>query len=402
MTGTLMRFIAGIASLRWRHATFGLRRPGPRFTLTLIYGLPSFLAATGWSLIRFFAAIDYVNGVRACRQAFVSVSFVGGDGCSGFSDVTLYGGRLQICNGIFGMTGVVECAPDDYTVEPEAATVVSCLRSSGVAVLRRPDAIGDCAARFDALIQRLVARAGSLGPHQLQYHPHPANPTGQVLRVHDLGLLEDEQVYNQLASQIELFSEVCRLYLGEPVRCPSSVFLTSDEASPDVLLPWHFDRQHSLKLYVLASAVGEGDGGLLVSPGTHLWGRALADRHVLLGGQLGALSNDVPPALVQQQYKFTGMPGDMIIFDSDCFHMAQQVRPGQVRRVVRLHAHRLPVHKYADAVSGAGMVAGFLLRLLRPWLRKRVRQLGPAAQPAFVRTRPANRRTATLHSGGAK
>lgn len=290
------------------------------------------------------------------------------------------------------MRTTVECASDAYTVEADAHAVLSSLRTSGLAVIRRADPIERCEGRFDALIESLSARAPELGSRRVQHHPHPSNPAGHVLRVHDTGLLKKEDAYNALASHAAMFSEVCRLYLGEPVRCPSAVFLTSDGASPDVLLPWHFDRQHSLKLYVLASRVGDGDGGLLVSPGTHHWARAMADRHVLLGGQLGTLSNDVPHELIRLQFKFTGMPGDMVVFDSDCFHMAEQVRSGQVRRVLRLHAHRLPVHKYVDGVSGAGILSGVVLRMLRPWLRKRVRQLEMASQPAFVRTRGQNLR----------
>ncbi|MBB87547.1 MAG: hypothetical protein CMP06_09640 [Xanthomonadales bacterium] len=289
------------------------------------------------------------------------------------------------------MSQHVDFAAHTYTVEPDVGAVVASLRSWGVAIIRRQEPIPECEQRFDALIEALLARAPEVGAHAIQYHRHPTNLEGQVIRVRDPNLLADEAVYADLTTQSALFEAVCREYLGQPVRCPSAVFLTSDGASADVLLPWHFDRQHSLKLYILASEIGPADGGLLVSPGTHHLARALADRHVLLGGQLGTLANDVPPRLVQSQYKFTGTPGDIIIFDSDCFHMAEQVRIGQRRRVIRLHAHRLPIHKYVDAVSGAGIVSGIVLWALRPWLRRRVRQLNAESQPAFVRTRPVNR-----------
>ena len=169
------------------------------------------------------------------------------------------------------------------------------------------------------------------------------NNSGKVGRYKFDGKLEN--IVKKFGSR--LIEDVTRhYYYPVEVNVCSEVFFTHELASNEDILPWHFDRQESLKFYVNLTDVTRDNGALQYDIGSHREGHLIADNHVLRGVPVGAIPNDIPDEFLRCPQVIEVSAGDLVIFDAAGFHKAGSVNEKCSRMVIRAHSHPLPVAGY--------------------------------------------------------
>lgn len=208
-----------------------------------------------------------------------------------------------------------------------------------------------------------------------EVHKHPLNP-GKVARYQfcaiDASLDAIKRVYSS-----EVIRAVERGYYGDGVNIEScdQIFFTHEVESESDILPWHFDRQESLKFYVNLDDVNEENGAFQYDPGSHRLGHMIANYCIAMGEEVGEIRNDVPDSFLINPVRISVNAGDLVIFDAAGFHKAGSIRSGKERRVMRAHSHPLPIVTYNARVLSSDWFISKILRGLRPLSVKRYRRL---------------------------
>ena len=135
-------------------------------------------------------------------------------------------------------------------------------------------------------------------------------------------------------------------YQGEDAVASDQVFMTHELASDTDILPWHFDRQESLKFYVNLLPVTLDNGAFQYDVGSHREGHLIANNFILQGVPVGQIPNDIPEEFLRNPVVIEVDAGDLVVFDAAGYHKAGSVSLGNERMVIRGHSHPLPVVTY--------------------------------------------------------
>ena len=136
---------------------------------------------------------------------------------------------------------------------------------------------------------------------------------------------------------------ISKLYLDRNHDSNREVFITHDYKHDNGLARngfLHFDRIHTFKYFIYLSDVNENCGPFSIVPKSHTKGKQLRgktsgqyqeqkNRILLDYPELGYTNNDVVQIL--------GNAGDLMIFDTDTFHMGGAVKKGNERLIIRGH-----------------------------------------------------------------
>jgi hypothetical protein len=207
-------------------------------------------------------------------------------------------------------------------------------------------------------------------PGLIKAHKHPLND-GKVLR------LELKEVAGAASKLRDVFANdffsklVSRYYSDSKVAVCEQVFMTHEVESEEDILPWHTDRQESLKFYINLTDVDEGNGAFRYDVGSHREGHLLANYQILSGIAVGKIKNDVPDAFIRNPLVINAKAGDLVVFDAAGYHKAGTVQKGRQRMVARGHSHPLPILGYT---SKPWSVHWWVASILNPfrWLGNRV------------------------------
>ena len=145
--------------------------------------------------------------------------------------------------------------------------------------------------------------------------------------------------YKEIKSTFENkdFLHITKWYLNKNTK-PTEVVITHDYKSGNAkngLL--HYDPKRSLKFFIYLTDVSKDDGPFSVIPKTHHKGKELRESNepnkskiFIDFPQLNYSQNDIIPII--------GNAGDLIIFDSDIFHLGGKVNNGE-RIIIRSHTY---------------------------------------------------------------
>ncbi len=178
-------------------------------------------------------------------------------------------------------------------------------------------------------------------PHEAIFlkHKHATNVNGKVARV------KRKQLDMEFPATKELFGSefmdqiVKSYYAPYDYTLNDDIFITHEKPCETPILPWHYDRQQSLKFFVYLKDTTKKDGAFEYCPGSHREGRYRASYHLLKGVKVKDLPNDIPDDELINPVTIEGKAGDMIIFDPDGFHRGGVVAEGGERMVMRGHSH---------------------------------------------------------------
>jgi len=145
----------------------------------------------------------------------------------------------------------------------------------------------------------------------------------------------------EVFSNVEM-SKISQLYMG-PHNLNSDIFITHDYKHDNGLARngfLHFDRIYTFKFFIYLTDVDEDCGPFSVVPKSHVKGKQLRsqtrgeyeelkNRILLDYPDLGYTSDEVVPIL--------GNAGDLIIFDTDLFHLGGVVKENNKRLIIRGH-----------------------------------------------------------------
>jgi len=123
------------------------------------------------------------------------------------------------------------------------------------------------------------------------------------------------------------------------------IFLTHEQPSEIEILPWHFDRMHSLKFFINLVDVDETHGAFAYDIGSHKEGHFRAYYYMLSGTKVGEIPNDIPIKELHRPTTISAKAGSLVIFDSDGFHKGGLLTEGE-RKIIRGHTHAKPFVKY--------------------------------------------------------
>ena len=138
-------------------------------------------------------------------------------------------------------------------------------------------------------------------------------------------------------------NNISRAYLGHNHDSNREVFITHDYKHDNGLARngyLHFDRIYTFKYFIYLTDVDENCGPFSVVPKSHIKGKQLREntsgayaqlknRILLDYPDLGYTSDEVVPVL--------GNAGDLIIFDTDLFHLGGVVKENNERLIIRGH-----------------------------------------------------------------
>ena len=175
-----------------------------------------------------------------------------------------------------------------------------------------------------------------------EVQPHPTNIDGFVARC-KTNKLSDAFSTTKSIFLSDFLDEVSSLYFETKYLLNDDIFFTHEKESNIPILPWHFDKQQSLKFYINLLDVNEDNGALGYDPGSHREGHFRANYYVLSGTKLGEIPNDIPEQELHNPLTISVNAGDLVIFDPDGFHCGGTVSPGFERKVIRGHSHPLPI-----------------------------------------------------------
>ena len=175
-------------------------------------------------------------------------------------------------------------------------------------------------------------------------HKHPTNEDGMVVRLRREELNEkDFPCIKKVFSSDFMRGVVNKYYSPSSFILNDSIFITHEKPCETPILPWHFDREQSLKFFIYLKETTKNDGAFEYVPGSHREGRYRANYHLATGTPLQQLPNDIPEDEIFNPVTMEGEAGDLIIFDPDGFHRGGIVGEGGERMVMRGHSHPSPV-----------------------------------------------------------
>ena len=136
---------------------------------------------------------------------------------------------------------------------------------------------------------------------------------------------------------------ISKAYLGRSHDSNREVFITHDYKHDNGLARngyLHFDRIYTFKYFIYLTDVNENCGPFSIVPKSHIKGKQLRkditgqyteqkNRILLDYPELGYAAEDVVPML--------GNAGDLMIFDTDLFHMGGVVKENNKRLIIRGH-----------------------------------------------------------------
>lgn len=120
------------------------------------------------------------------------------------------------------------------------------------------------------------------------------------------------------------------------------IFFSEEKKSGSEILPWHFDREQSLKFYFPLSGGLAGEGCLEFDPGSHREGHFRANYFLLAGKKVKDIPNLIPENELHSPIVVESEPGDLIVFDADGFHRAGPIKSSSQRIILRGHTHVFP------------------------------------------------------------
>ena len=169
---------------------------------------------------------------------------------------------------------------------------------------------------------------------------------GTVVRVSKSALKHEQPEAYDFFNQ-ELMNQVAKAFFDKhPFDLNDEVFFTDETGQGQSLLPWHFDREHSLKFYLPLTQLSDGGGALEFDKGSQREGHFRANFYKLKGIPTRNIPNDIPESEIRIPVQVKLNPGDLIIFDSDCFHRVCVLENGHPRKIIRGHTHSLPRNSY--------------------------------------------------------
>ena len=181
---------------------------------------------------------------------------------------------------------------------------------------------------------------------------HPINEGGFVARGKTKHLSEKFKLTKSIFSSDFIKSLTIKCF-GEKSLVCDEVFFTYERESKFSILPWHFDRQQSLKFYINLIDVDESNGAFEYDIGSHREGHFRANYYILSGVKVGKIPNDIPNSELHNPTIIRASAGDLIIFDPGGFHKAGTINEGLERKVIRGHSHpilsRGPKARWLDA-----------------------------------------------------
>lgn len=186
----------------------------------------------------------------------------------------------------------------------------------------------------------------------IDIHKHPQN-NGKVGRYLTNSISKDsidlkDTFINDFTEQIAR-----EYYSGSKVKLCDELFLTHELPSETDILPWHFDRQESLKFYLNLTDVDITNGAFQYDIGSHREGHLIANQFLMKGTSVFQIPNDVPDEFLRNPVVVDASAGDMIIFDSAGFHKAGKIDEGKERMVIRGHTHPDPMPAFKSKIFSA-------------------------------------------------
>ncbi len=175
---------------------------------------------------------------------------------------------------------------------------------------------------------------------------------GQVAKCKTVNMTEDVKAIKSTFTS-DFMRKVAEGYFGVDCEINDDIYLTHDLPSKKQILPWHFDRQQSLKFYINLVNVSKRNGSLEYDIGSHREGHFRANYYVLSGVEIKNIPNDIPAEELHNPTVIAVNAGDLIIFDPDGFHKGGVVSVGYERKVIRGHAHPIPIRGYNSRLFDA-------------------------------------------------
>lgn len=230
---------------------------------------------------------------------------------------------------------------DDITLSKDAPTedILALLKKYGVAKLSGwldEDIVA--ALRCE---QEAVYESGGAGVSNMDYS------RGRFAR-----LKRRELIVEQFPTITKVFAdprmeEVARHYIGDEFLLNEEIFVSDDDPSDLEIVPIHYDKIWMFKFYFYLADTTREDGAFSLIPGSQLLGRSIREFYISRGMPLIEQPNkSVLPAGLPKPLTIEGMAGDLIIFDTDAYHLGANVAPGHRRRVMRGHTWKVPCDTY--------------------------------------------------------
>lgn len=195
------------------------------------------------------------------------------------------------------------------------------------------------------------ARKASAGADCLLKHePHISNEDGETAIFASARFGPAQRALADVFLS-ESMRNLAHMYFGSHnISLNDKIYFTHERHDERPILPWHFDREQSLKFYLNLIDVDEGNGAFGYCLKSHREGNLRANYHIFKGVPIHKLPNDIP---VEETYNATPVcakAGDLIIFDSAGFHSGGVVGVNRERLVLRGHTHPPHAHSYGLAL----------------------------------------------------
>ena len=232
---------------------------------------------------------------------------------------------------------------DISTFDTSPETVVQMLKKYGICIIKDYVNMDDMDLLSD--LYSSIMKSGEDNSACFSFDRHPTNDLGVVARVKS-GELDDEYLFLKDLFLSDRFSTICQKYFNVDVMVNEDLFFTHEKESDVPILPWHFDRQQSLKFYINLIGADSSNGAFEFDIGSHREGHFRANYYSLAGVPIGKMPNDIPVEELRNPITIDAKAGDMIIFDPDGFHRGGVVSKGKERKVIRGHSHPIPDRGY--------------------------------------------------------
>jgi len=138
--------------------------------------------------------------------------------------------------------------------------------------------------------------------------------------------------------------EISRLYMGKEPNLNKDIFITHDYISDKGKARngfLHFDRIYTFKFFIYLSDVDEDCGPFSIIPKSHIKGKELREKtqNNSYENKKNRIFIDYPNLEYKESdvLPIIGNAGDMMIFDTDLFHMGGITKNNKERLIIRGH-----------------------------------------------------------------